>query len=61
MIQGKELPRTLRAFPIDAEDDPDEDNQPQAPDVHLSYASSRHGPSERVLSGQVLNDSLMAL
>jgi hypothetical protein len=67
MVQGKELPRVVHAPVIDTEDSPEKEKQPQSrgssdgSNVHLSYASNRHGPSERVLSGQVLNDSLMAL
>ena len=60
MVGWKQLPRgTVYAAVIDADDTPEEDEQAQSrdsadgSDVHLSYASNRHGPSERVLSGQV--------
>lgn len=60
MVQGEEFARrTVCAPVIDADDTPEEDEQAQSrdsadgSDVHLSYASNRHGPSERVLSGQV--------
>jgi hypothetical protein len=69
MVGRKELSRMAHTPIINAEGGPEEEEQPQPRDssdgssVHLSYASIRHGPSERVLSGHVFiaNVSFVAL
>ncbi len=57
MVERQELPGAIHASVINADDTPEENKKSESRDspdstwVHLSYASIRHGPSERVLSG----------